>query len=147
MEDYGRAIELNPEYATAYNNRLILAAQLNQHNVAVNDLKQLLILRGEQFWILSSLALQYALLGERDKFVETVGKARQLTEGESAYALACFAAIQEDVAEACRLLTEALEADGSQVEWAAEDPDFVLIREHPAFQQVIATYRQKLLNE
>jgi len=76
--DYGRAIEINPEKANAYNGRCWAYAMLRRPDEALADCDESLRLVPDDPYTLDSRALVYWLLGKDDLARADLARAREL---------------------------------------------------------------------
>jgi tetratricopeptide (TPR) repeat protein len=78
IEDFGRAIELNPEDATAYHNRGSTYGDLQEYEQAIEDYDRAIELNPEYATAYNNRGLAYAHLQEYERAIEDYGRAIEL---------------------------------------------------------------------
>jgi tetratricopeptide (TPR) repeat protein len=78
IEDYSRAMELNPKCATAYTNRGVTYAKLKQHEKAIGDYNKAIEMNPEYADAYNNRGLSYAKLKQHEKAIEDYGKAIEM---------------------------------------------------------------------
>ena len=143
IEDYDKAIELNPEYAAAYYNRGNRYRDLGQHERAIEDYDSAIELGPELAEAYSNRGITYADLGQHEQAIENYDMILELdSEYESAYYnKACSFALQNEVMKAVKLLRIAFAMDaGRNCRLAEDDSDFDSIREEKEFVELIKEF-------
>lgn len=85
LEDYGKAIEIAPDKANAYNGRCWVKALLRRAEAALADCRKSLSLNADDPYTHDSQALAHWLLGETDKARRDLTRARELDPGWPAW--------------------------------------------------------------
>ena len=134
---YRKAIEINPAYASAYNNLAILLRQNNRDEDAIRILENLVELQPDNGAHRSSLMAVLRNTGKKSEAKKQEEIARKLIENDNEYNRACFEALCGNIEEALALLKIAFEKGESSKEWARQDPDFENIHNDPRFKELV----------
>jgi len=78
IEDYGKAIELNPTLAEAYNNRGNAYAELNKHERAIEDYDRAIGLNPNYAEAYNNRGIAYANLNKHERAIEDYDRAIEL---------------------------------------------------------------------
>ena len=78
FKDYEKAIELNPNFAVAYNNRGLTYAKLNQHEIAIEDYNKAIELNPDYAEAYNNRGNAYAKLNQSEGAIEDYNKAIKL---------------------------------------------------------------------
>ena len=84
IEDYNKAIELNPKYAEAYYNRGIAYYELNQHEEAIEDFTKAIELNPKYADSYNNRGVAYSKLNQHEKAIEDYNKAIELNPNDAA---------------------------------------------------------------
>ena len=115
IEDFGRAIELNPEYATAYYNQGLAYHALQDYARAIGEFGRAIELNPEDAEAYCSRGLAYYKLQEYERAIEEYGRAIELNpeyamaynnRGVAYHALQDYARAIEDYGRAIELSPE-----------------------------------------
>jgi tetratricopeptide (TPR) repeat protein len=134
IAEYQWAIELDPQFAYAYDNMADIFYQRGEYERAL-DLYQKSLELQPRLKPHVSLAGVYRHLEQEEKSREHVEQARTLSPEE--YDLACLESISGDVDAAVKHLRAALEKAPNKRDWARRDPDFDFIRNDLRFQELV----------
>jgi tetratricopeptide (TPR) repeat protein len=139
LEDYKRAIELNPEYAAAYSNRGLTYHELQQYEQALEDYKRAIELNPEEAAAYSNRGNTYYKLQQYEQALEDYGRAIELNPEYAAayYNKSCTFALMKHVEKACEWLRKAINLDEEHIEMARQDRDFDAIREQDYFKALM----------
>ena len=83
VKEYSKAIELDPSFASAYHNRVILYNNLGEHPKSLEDYSKAIELNPTYVFVYNSRGNLYRVLGEQQKALEDYNKAIEL---DSSYA-------------------------------------------------------------
>ncbi|GAF91447.1 unnamed protein product, partial [marine sediment metagenome] len=85
ISDYTRAIELNPKYALAYNNRGLAYGNLGQYSKAISDFTRAIELNPKYAKAYNSRGIAYASLGKFEEAKKDLLKAVELNPALKAF--------------------------------------------------------------
>lgn len=91
-----------------------------------------------------SLSAVLRALGREDNADEYLARARELIPEFSIYDRACLEALAGNSKAALDYLEKALAQIPGDRAWAAQDPDFVSLHDHPRFQALMAPVEEEL---
>ena len=78
IDNYSKAIHINPDYAPAYSNRGVAYVNMSQYQMAVEDHSQAVRLRPDYAIAYNNRGIAYANLGQHQKAIEDYKKATSL---------------------------------------------------------------------
>jgi tetratricopeptide (TPR) repeat protein len=133
---YGKAIELNPSDATAYNNLAIMLRVTGRAKEALLLLTKVIEINPEDFNAYLGIASIKKTLGEpiEASFVE---KARQYIPEDDFYNTACLESVCDQLDMAFEYLQKAVQKEKFNPNWAWQDPDLEWIRKDPRFVEIV----------
>ena len=133
---YRKAIELNPEYATAYNNLVILLRIIDRIDDAMPLLEKIIEIDPEDFNSYLAIASINKQL-DKEYPPEYIDKARQFMPQDDWYNRACLESVAGNFDLAFEHLEKAAKRDRFNPVWAWEDPDLQWIRDDPRFIEIV----------
>jgi len=83
IEDYDRAIELNPNFAEAYNNRGVAYAELNEHERAIEDYEKAIALNPNFAEAYNNRGVAYAELNKYERAIKDYDRAIALNPNDA----------------------------------------------------------------
>ncbi|HRQ22604.1 MAG TPA: tetratricopeptide repeat protein, partial [Anaerolineales bacterium] len=133
---YRKAIELNPDDATAYSNLVIMLRLLGREKEAIPLLEKMIEIEPEDFNPHLALASMDKQAG-RKVSEEHTDKARQFMPEDDWYNRACLESVCDNFDLAFEYLEKAAKHDGFDPAWAWEDPDLQWIRDDSRFVEIV----------
>ncbi|MHA1280737.1 MAG: toll/interleukin-1 receptor domain-containing protein [Candidatus Helarchaeota archaeon] len=140
---YTKAIELDPIFLSAYNNRGTSYAELKQVEKAIEDYNQAIKLNPEYAEAYNNRGILYAGLKQVDKAIEDYNQAIELNPeyGAPFYNKACLFALQGKSEDASMYLIQALKIDSTKYcKLLSDDSDFDKIRGNANFENLLKEF-------
>jgi tetratricopeptide (TPR) repeat protein len=137
MAEYRRAIELDPQDVSSYDELGTVYRLLGQQEQAVAAYQRAIELDPSQVVSYVGLAGVYRRLGEAKESARYAELAREQLLTDDRYNRACLEAVAGNVEEALRWLGRALVEKPGLRAWARRDPDLHELRKDPRFWQVV----------
>ena len=134
---YRKAIEINPDYATAYSNLGILLQLQDDFKGALVNYHKALELKEDDGVTRMSLFGLLKKMRRTEEAKEHEILARELIQTENEYNRACFESLCGNIDEALVLLKVGLEKGYSSKEWAKQDPDLENLRDDECFKVLV----------
>ena len=131
------AIHLNPESSRCYRQRGLILQTQDDLDSALEDYRQAIRLQPDYGLVRMSLFGLLKKMGSNEEANEHEALAREFAKTESEYNRACFESLCGNIEEALNLLKFALEKGQSSREWAQQDPDLEILRDHPRFKDIV----------
>jgi tetratricopeptide (TPR) repeat protein len=135
LADYSRALELRPNHPDTLNNRGSALWNLGRYDEALADCNRALELRPDHPGTLNNRGATLARLGRYDEALADYNRALELRPDYSSalYNKACLFSLTQRYPEALDWLARAIAGDAKYPSMAAQDEDFVSLRDHPQF--------------
>jgi tetratricopeptide (TPR) repeat protein len=135
--EYREAIRLDPNYAAALTNIMILLRLNNREDEAIPFIEKWMQLEPDNFDPPLALASVHKKLGHPAESAQFAAQARTLMKPEDWYNLACLESVCGNVDVAIEHLRRAAEDKEFDRAHAKRDPDLEWIRNDPRFKEIV----------
>jgi tetratricopeptide (TPR) repeat protein len=139
LADYSKAIEINPHDPEFYNNRGNVYTTLENYENALRDYNQAIRLAPNNSEVHHNRAHLYTKLQRLDEAIVDFKRAIELNPDlvVDYYNLACLYSLQGEIDTAFDFLEKAFRKGYKKLEQVLNDPDLAVLRENPAFQDIM----------
>jgi tetratricopeptide (TPR) repeat protein len=144
IEDYDKAIHLDPEFIDAYINRGLAYVGLCHHQQAKEDYDKAISLDPNSTGAYNNRGLVYMKLGQYQQAIEDYDKAISLDPEYSFlyYNLGCLHSLQKNLSKALKYLELALKNGYNDFDWIKKDNDLDNIRFSKEFDMLINKHKK-----
>ncbi len=143
IEAYFKVEEINPGLYTNYNDVAKCFRKLEKYDEALKYYNLAISINPENKYSYTGLGYTYSRIGKTDLAEVSFKKAIELDpdKGSVYYDLACYYALQNEIADALLRLEDALEKGYNSWDHIASDSDLQNIRNHNKFNELIEKYK------
>ncbi len=140
IEDFNKAIELNPGYAMAYNNRGNIYGLKQQDDKAIEDFNKAIELNPGDYKARNFRGIAYRNKQQYDKAIEDFNKAIDLNPryADAYYRKACVYSLTNKTEEACKMLKQSIKKGYNYWSSIKIHKDLDNIRDSSCYKEIMA---------